>query len=273
MKPVAVLGTGPAGLMAALGVAMSGKPVSLFGKADSEGNMAKSRIGGAQFLHDPLPIVCNEEEPDGILHYIAMGTPEGYRQKVYGSDPTIPFVSMEHVHSGKAQPAWSLINTYDLLWEHLSAAHGNVVDITAQWLDDVIEKQHFDQIISTIPVPALCWATNGAPLAVAHNFVSQEILIGMESIVDGLENEVYYNGDPNYSWYRCSNIFGVGSTEWSGYTELGIPMSDLVRVRKPIRTTCDCFTKHVMRTGRYGAWTKGILTHQAFTDARKLVNG
>jgi len=272
MKPIAVLGTGPAGLMAALGVAMSGKPVSLFGKANSEGNMAKSRIGGAQFLHDPLPMVCDEDEPDGVLTYRVLGTPEGYRTKVYGSDPTIPFVSMDYVHDGKTQQAWSLQHTYDLLWEYLSAAYGNVVDITAQWLDKAIEENWFDHIISTIPVPALCWATNGAPLAVAHQFVSQEIMIASHSIMETADNTIYYNGDPDYSWYRCSKIFGVGGTEWS-VENPPPPLAELVRVRKPIRTTCDCFTKNVLRTGRYGAWTKGILTHQAFTDAKKLVNG
>lgn len=267
MKPIAIFGVGPAGLMAAHAVGLAGRPVALFSMPGEGGAITKSKLGGAQFLHDPLPGINDEDEPDANIIYECYGTVDGYRKKVYGDDPTIPFVSMEKVTHGKTQPAWNLQRTYDALWELLSAERANGVSINPMWIEEVIDKEWFDAIISTVPAPSICRAHAGL-LGEHHLFVSQEISIANECIWEGIpDNRIVYNGDPEYSWYRCSRLFGQGSTEWSNIEPM---TSELVRVRKPIRTTCDCYEGIITRVGRYGAWTKGLLTHHAFVETMKM---
>lgn len=260
MKPVAILGVGPAGLMAAYGMALQGRPVSLFGQPRSDGSAIKrSVLGGAQFLHQPLPGVC--EGPDAVIRYRLIGTPEGYRKKVYG-DTKVPFVSMEFLEDGQEQPAWSLQDAYAKLWNELSVdSAGNVANIDAEWVFNAMDKEWFDAIISTIPAPAICHQEG------AHHFFSTEIRIANEAMHD-YQNQIHYNGDSESSWSRSANLFGHASTEWNA--NVNPSLTETFTVRKPLRTNCDCFLADLVKLGRYGAWTKGILTHHAFEGAFAL---
>lgn len=263
MKPVAILGCGPAGLMAAHAAAMKGHPVAIFSKPDSDGKAAKSRLGGAQFLHRPIPLINNEEEPDAMITYLCRGDAATYRQKVYGDDPTIPFVSMENVRDGMVQPAWNLQATYDALWEHLSGGAVNPASIGPAWVQAMVDANEFETIISTVPLPSICLVHNGFEPG-GCSFYTQKITIAPECIDPGLpDNTVLYNGDLGRSWYRASRLFGVGSTEWSDLATRP-PADGLVKASKPIRTTCKCWEGDVLRMGRNGTWTKGVLTHDAF---------
>lgn len=261
MKPVAVLGTGPAGLMAAHAVALSGKPVALFGEGK------RSRLGGAQFLHDPIPLV-NDEEPDTVVEYVVRGSASGYKRKVYDGDPAVPSVSITRVHDGKRQPAWNLIKTYDRLWDLLSADDQNVASVTPQWLDE--NEDNFELIISSIPGPAICRVPSSTP-GQGHTFMSQKVWIANKCILDSLgDNTIVYDGTEDVSWYRCSRLFGVGSTEWPDNGRRLRGLEDYVQVRKPIYTNCNCHPK-VVRVGRFGTWTKGVLTNDAFAVALRIM--
>jgi hypothetical protein len=76
-------------------------------------------------------------------------------------------------------------------------------------------------------------------------------------------------------WYRTSHIYGHTNTEWSA--ENLVPSNrinqhgNVWRVRKPLYTTCPCWPL-VVRAGRYGKWTKGVLTHHAFEEAVKILS-
>lgn len=273
MKPVAILGAGPAGLMAAHAAALAGRPIALFTKGDGTGAPVRSRLGGAQFLHEPIPY-ANDPEPDGLITYRLRGSVETYRHKVYGSDPNIPFVSMEDLVDGDTQAAWSLERTYDRLWEMLSADKANVIDLSPAWIDEAMQKEWFDLIVNTVPMTQLCLSNQGLiTKEVPHVFVSQRIRIHNECVLEDLpDNTVVYDGDLSHSWYRCSRIFGVGSTEWSTLGPVP-PYSDLVTARKPIKTTCTCYEDSVIRLGRHGTWTKGVLTHHAFNRMRQILEG
>lgn len=266
MKRVAILGAGPAGLMAAHAAAVHGDAVSLFTQGNSEGP-TKSRIGGAQYLHQPLPGICNEDQPSGTLQYFMAGTPEGYRQKVYG-DADVAFVSAERIPSGEV-PAWSLQETYETLWGlYCSGSSVNVAPMNPETLIELFEKDHFDLVVSTIPKPALCLAHAGM-IHTTHTFVSQSVRIANKCAVPTSEhtpNTILYDGTKNTSWYRTSYIFGHGSTEWGAGAPAWLPYENLVTVKKPLHSTCNCFDGKVLFTGRYGAWRKGVLAHEAFKD-------
>lgn len=270
MRPVAVLGVGPAGLMAAHACALMGKPVALFSRGAQDTGPIKSKLGGAQFLHYPIPGINDIDEPDAEVRYILCGDSETYRRKVYGDDPNIPFVSMDSVKHDSTQRAWNLQHTYDVLWDTLvNGTTVNLEHIGAQWVDTALEKEWFDGIFSTVPAPSLCRSAaglNGQP----HMFKVQGVNIATECILDNLpDNHVVYDGTPDRSWYRCSRLFGQGGTEWRGNVQP--PYGNLIRVSKPLSTTCDCYAGKVIRLGRHGTWTKGVLTHDAFLEAYRAL--
>ena len=226
---------------------------------------AKSKLGGAQFLHMPIPGINDVDKPDTEVRYILCGTTEGYRRKVYGDDPAIPFVSMENVKHDQLQRAWNLQATYDSMWEALvDDTTVNVESIGPQWVDNALEKDWFEVILSTIPAPALCRSAAGLD-GQPHIFISQQVQIATTCILPNLpDNHVVYDGTPDHSWYRTSRLFGVGGTEWSGITP---PYGNLIKANKPLRTNCTCYKGKVVRLGRNGTWTKGVLTHHAFLGA------
>lgn len=255
MKPIAVLGTGPAGLAAAHGVAMAGYPVALFGAAGTDGKPKRSVIGGAQFLHYPIPMVCGAHNY-AELTYRVVGRGSTYHRKAYGSNPEIPFVSFDNVHDGQTEQCWNLQSVYEGLWEVLNVDEANVADVSPQWLDD--HADDFDKVISTIPAPALC--------RTAHRFVTHVSKIANECILDGLPDmTIMYDGTDDRSWHRCSNLWGVGGTEYGSESPV-TPGMETVEVPKPITTNCDC-NADVLRVGRMGTWQKGVLVHEAFTKA------
>lgn len=258
MKAVAVLGCGPAGLMAAHAVAFVGRPVAVFSIPE------KSVLGGAQFLHKPIPVVC-EDDPDITVTFQVEGDANTYRRKVYGPEQPIGspgFVSFSNVHDGMTQPAWNLQVTYDKLWD----IFGNEVNpqpIDAEWLDKV--KDDFDLILSTIPLPRICLSAAGL-VPVQHRFFTQEIGVVNESVYPLPDNTVFYDGTQDHSFYRCSKLFGHGSTEWS--PNYRMPQRQDIKVfNKPITALCDCWQDRIVRLGRFGAWKKGLLTHDAFAGA------
>lgn len=257
MKPIAVLGTGPAGMMAAYAVGLTGKPLAVFGLGQ------KSRIGGAQFLHKPLPDLHGD--PDFQVEFEVHGDEHTYQQKVYGAAP-VPFVSFSGVNANLErgevfQDAWSLPVTYDWLWEQFGA-RANIAQVTADWI--AREKDNFRAIISTIPASAICTNRN-------HTFTSVDILIAEMSMLEGRPgHKVIYDGTRHRSWYRTSLINGVPGTEWGASMGKDNPFKT-VNVRKPISTNCDCHPD-IIKVGRYGAWRKGELAHEGFYSTLRELN-
>jgi hypothetical protein len=265
MKKVAVLGVGPAGLLA--GYAASLVPntfVSFFAQGGEQGP-TKSVINGAQFVHRPIPILHRADNPDAVIRYVTVGSPASYKEKVYGVGSAVPFVSMSNVHDGLDAPAWSMSKTYDALWSALIVPERvNVIQITPEWLVNLIEGGFFDVIVSSIPRSAICLSHAGL-IAQQHSFTSQSIRVMGRSAFDLPDNTVIYDGTSSVSWYRTSNIMGVGSTEWGESAPAKLPHYDeITSVTKPISTNCTCFSDDVLHVGRYGEWRKGVLAHEAF---------
>src|SRR5215470_19138644 len=92
---VAVLGCGPAGLMAAYACTVEGLTPHIYSKPN------KSIIIGAQYLHLPIPNITLPE-PEVEIKYVKVGTPEGYARKVYGNEaaPTSWDRFSEGLHKG-----------------------------------------------------------------------------------------------------------------------------------------------------------------------------
>jgi hypothetical protein len=243
-KPYAVLGCGPAGLLAAHALSMFGRRVIVFSAKQ------KSVLGGAQYSHVQIPLLTSEE-PEAELTYRVVGDAQVYQSKVYGDAP-IPFVSFDHVVDGKRVPAWSLAEMYDKLWDMWQD------QIFPMEIDhDVASKlSEIFHVVSSVPLTAICEGH--------HTFRSQMVQIANVVPVDLPDNTIMYSGDPADAYYRKSLIFGTSSMEWG--VSAALPPSVRVRaVRKPIESNCDCLPQ-IERVGRYGRWQKGILTHHGARD-------
>lgn len=260
-KPVAILGCGPAGLMAAQAVVLSGREAVILSRP------VKSKLGGAQFLHMPIAGI-NDAAPDRVITYRKRGDEATYRKKVYGEE-YVPFTSFASVQDGETQEAWNLIETYDRLWEQFGGMISDV-NVGPQWLDDHLDE--FDLIFSTVPLPAICRARAGLSMASFHSFRVQNIHVATESYGNWSwgDDTIVYDGTNERTWYRASKLFGVSGTEWSDQ-QSPPPVGNLVRDSKPVGTTCDCYRDRVIRLGRRGTWTKGVLTHDAFLGVLEVI--
>lgn len=259
---VLVLGCGPAGLMAAHAAVVMGNDVAIVSKK------RKSEMFGAQYLHRPIPkIDCG---PSRLVEYRVVGSPEQYRQKVYGNEwqGAVSPEDLEQNHLG-----WNIRRAYDELWD----LYGSYV------IDESFEGPHqfagflqlpaakeSELIISSLPAPYLCMTPGD------HQFKSQEIWAigdaperGVFNPVRGIpENTVVCNGEPDVGWYRTANVFGRSTTEWPAKRRP--PVEGVARVTKPLETNCDCHPD-IVRVGRYGKWQKGVLSHEAYYDIEGLL--
>lgn len=128
----------------------------------------------------------------------------------------------------------------------------------------------FDLVISTIPLWAICMKPK------EHRFNSVSIIVkksideGMAGIPMYKDNWVIYNGSKGYDWYRASSIFGHRSVEARALPPL-VNMPGWESGFKVVNNNCDCHP-NVVRAGRMGRWTGGVLTHHAFETTIEAIS-
>lgn len=245
---VAVLGCGPAGLMAAHAATIEGHEVSIFSIRQ------KSQLGGAQYLHRHIEGIT-EEDPELGIRYAKFGDAETYTRKVYGF--TEDSSSFDKTPEGWIG-AWNLSRAYDRLWGiykdriHHEQLHGEKVGQISP---------SFELVISSVPAPAVCYNS-------AHSFNRQGIYL--VSAADVEPNTVLYSGRMSEPWYRQSNIEGAAWTEYSTASmnrdwlnAAGFGNGMIRKGIKPTGHNCDCHP-WLLRVGRFGEWKRGVLTHHAF---------
>lgn len=266
---VAILGSGPAGLMSAAAV--------LNATSDPFGagivvlsNNGKSSLYGAQYLHEPIPSYTDTRWPNAkrVVHYTLRGAVDEYKRKVYGPmwDGTVSPEELDEAHY-----AWDIRQTYDALWadfkDHVEKVHMDPAGLR-MLIDGHTGYGRFDLIINTIPRPMLCRE--------GHQFQSTSIWAAGEAPDRGIdlnrfrcpEFTVICNGEESPGWYRLSNIYGHKTVEWPEHTKPPIP--SVAAVAKPLKTNCNCWPE-VLHVGRYGKWTKGVLTHHAYQEVLEHV--
>lgn len=257
---VAVFGCGPAGLLAAHAATERECEVNIYSKK------VPSKIGGAQYLHCPIPGITGEDA-EATLSYAKIGTEAGYQMKVYGQRALQTSWS---AYEGE-QPAWPMNDAYrrlvNLYWEQ-------VVDTdlrpgTVEWF-----LEHYDLVLSSVPAPGLCTEEPYGASSL-HQFDAQPVtLVPTECF--NIENTILYSGRPQDSWYRISRIFGHEWCEYAGQHTNRIGMNvpkKAVFGLKPIYTDCDChlLSSKFFRVGRFGKWSKRELVSDAYKDAVAII--
>ena len=259
---VAILGCGPAGLMAAHAVAENGaEPLILSRKR-------KSPLYGAQYLHAPIPGVTDRDD-HVTVEYMMRGSVGDYRRKVYGPrwDGTVSPEDLEETHE-----AWDIRTTYDRLWD---LYHDCIEDVELDpaGVHFTSLRQDLDLIVSSVPLERIC--ANESHVFRAAKIVAAgdapDIGIRVSSMYHCPPDTVICNGDDSPSWYRISNIFQHTTVEWPA----GIrpPIQSASEVLKPTGHNCDCWPD-VLKVGRYGSWQKGVLSHEAYNKvAERMRDG
>lgn len=251
MAEVAVLGCGPAGLLAAHAAQLHGHSVTIFTP-----KIEKSVISGAQYLHSPIHGVTSAIA-DGMINYVKVGDRGGYAEKVYGHHDA---PCSWDLYPASTVPAWSLQRAYAALWRcyrhsmaECAANHDNIQDIA----------RHYFLVLSTAPRHVI--QHGDAP--------TEQAWIKNDTAPQGLpENTIVYNGDPDIWWYRTSNIFGHLSMEWPNTRGPEFVPHLAKRIAKPLS-----FTPHqdlpgnVRFLGRYGQWKKGVLVDHVFKRATEIL--
>jgi hypothetical protein len=245
-------------MAAAWAVLRAGHKVHFYANTDQP-----SVLYGCQYLHAPIPLPKKYSIRQTRVSYRMQGRAEDYRKKVYGSrwGGTVSPEDLEAEHD-----AWDIRATYGALWEQI-VRHNRVSlspsVIHHNWIaTHTAELSRYSHVISTIPATALC--------AERHGFQSHTILAAGSTMAGDDSDEVVCDGTPDASWYRTACVFGYRTIEWPAGTLLP-PTVHAVKVRKPLSSDCDCHPE-IIRLGRYGAWRKGILVHQVFEDAEKIMS-
>lgn len=251
---IAVLGSGPSGLLAAEAASIAGHDVTIFSKSRKP-----SVITGAQYIHEAIPCVTNNN-PDGNVIFHKVGTAEGYAKKVYGR---IDAPTSWSIFPEGSRPMWSMAKIYDKL-HHKWSEKINTRDIDSEWLNYLENKRDmFPLVISSIPAPIICKIDYHIFPKVdvvfeTHNFVNEQLG----------ENYIYYSGSESDDWYRSSMIGGHG---WFEYGIGNAPVVNFIDGKprqlrngiKPLDTDCDC-RKRMIRVGRWGEWKKARLVHHSY---------
>lgn len=250
---VSILGSGPAGLFAAQAVQAAGYTAQIWALGQ------RSPLYGAQYLHRPIPgLDCGREEN---ISYTLRGTADGYRRKVYGLGASLPVSpeTLAPIHS-----AWDIRSAYAQAWERFHPIIAPT-KVDPQWLKTFGEITDDDLVIWTLPLIGFCVG--------GHRFSAQEVWaqgdapeLGRYCSVTVPPWTIVTNGEDSPRWYRASNVFGYRTAEWPGGVKP--PVEGIARATKPITTDCSCWLwlgrSPVLRVGRYGTWTKGELSHQAY---------
>lgn len=263
---VVILGCGPSGLLAANAAEMMGFTFHILSKK------RPSQLFGCQYLHAPIPGVA-DYQPE-MVRYRLEGSPEVYREKVYGLDSLDVQTSVEEYGPNSDHRAWDIRRAYRTLWDKYESVIEDEPNISYRLVEPILAHYGAHAIISTIPAPALCvklnehtfryadvWAMGDAP---EHG---QEVPVPVDPFT------VICNGSTDQSWYRAANVFGYKTVEWPWRGGKRPPINGVVSVEKPISTTCDCWKGEVYGVGRYGAWQKGLLAHDAYLSTIKILDG
>lgn len=266
---LAIIGSGPAGLLAAHAAVQTGHNPIIYSRK------VKSQIFGAQFLHRHIPGIT-PLAPELEIAIMKVGTREGYAQNVYG-DPTHP-VSWDKFQEGDIV-GWDLKKAYDALWD-LYQDRIFDVQLAPESMNYFFEK--YNNVYTTVPATVWCHRRND------HEFARQDIVVrhghGDHLIPNVNDNSMmYYNGFPpdgsvgdtiGPSWYRFSQInlyqaweYRAKGEEWIPVVGDALPGQVIQSGFKPQGTNCDCLPGSFKKLGRFGRWQRDVLTHHVYEEA------
>jgi HI0933-like protein len=266
-KRVVVLGCGPAGLFAAHAAKERGAEVVIISKK------RRSEMYGAQYLQSHIPGLTDGDK-GFTVEYRLEGQLDDYLSKVYGADVPDRKAIKADALTGFDE-AWDIRRAYYRAFDIYQPIIQNA-RIDCYSIGAILAEYRPQFLISTVPAPDICLGTE-----TGHAFDVRRIWAIGDAPERGVfaprysaePNLILYNSEDSPAWYRASLIAGYASVEWPEGSRP--PLDDVVEVLKPFATTCDCWTRNrrtrLLRLGRYGAWNRKVMSHQAYWETLKVV--
>ena len=161
MTEVAIIGCGPAGMLAAHAVVRAGHQPVVYSD-----NPDPVPVTGGVYLHEPVPEVASTE-PDGEVNFRKVGSEAGYAAKVYGDVGAR--TSWGLCSQGK-RPAWALQPAYEALWGLYGAA---VHQLAVDHDQAAALASEYALVMSSAPAPHLC--RHNGKMQPVHQFPERHV--------------------------------------------------------------------------------------------------
>lgn len=244
---IAILGAGMTGLLAAKALKDKKVKFTIYDK-----DPTKLNDKGLHYLHDNcgLPL-----KPQTVYNYI-IGCEKGkppyqqYSQKL-GTPLNNSLVSLP-----KSNIIYNFQEAHQIL---LDMMKNNIVELCFKPAMMGYFLEHFDYIISTIPLPIIY------PQAKCE-YVEVQVTKERPNNLPKLfgTNQVIYNVDLDINWYRYSKVFGVEWTE--------VKRNGEFTIKKVINTDFTPPDERVVLLGRWGSWNRKFLAHHAYYKILRRLN-
>lgn len=244
MAEIAIIGCGPAGLLAAHAVARAGHVPVVYSN-----RVQRSPMAGGVYLHEPVPGLAMDHEPHHITFH-KQGKSEVYATKVYGTPEAR--TSWLRLQEGP-HPAWPLAPVYDLLWALYGGSEVHTLAVDHKLAGRLVRE--YPLVVNSAPMYHLCRGD--------HSFPTRPVWYVDDAPGWVPPNTMIYNGNEEVKWFRTSDVFGKRLTEFSMHVPLAVRTGIKVQA-----TTCTCHPD-ILRVGRWGTWTPGVLLHHAFRAVTK----
>jgi hypothetical protein len=243
---IAIVGCGPAGLLAAHAVMRAGHEPVVYSNTKTP-----SPVTGGVYLHEGVPGLTNGR-PDGLIKCTKVGDEAVYATKVYGSAEAA--TSWQRLAKGN-HPAWALRPVYEALWGLYGAAVYQLA-VGPQEAKDLAAA--YPLVLNSAPLHKLCQD-------VSHTFPERPVWYVDKAPGIVQDQQMVYNGRWSDQWFRASRVFDVAVTEYAERVE------GARQGRKVMPTTCTCHQR-IVRIGRWGTWMPGVLLHHAYRKATDAVH-
>lgn len=241
MTSIAILGSGPAGLMAALAADRNGHHVNIY-------SSGKAVVNPDMFLMAALP-GYGADVPHSRVIYIKWGLESVYAVKAY-CDPDI----QTSWSSAVSCDIWWLDPIYQMLWERFRT---RVIDrVVDPWFASALLRHH-DLVINTLPADKMCMHPE------RHTFDYRSTWLVRREVGSHEGNHLIYNGEAETDWYRYSHLRGYATWEYGVQPVVRSKDSPVLRGKKIVGSNCDCLPR-VQRVGRWARWERGVLNHHVY---------
>lgn len=262
MNNVAIVGAGPAGLLAAWGAVTTGAEVRIF---DPSPDYPKT-ILGLQYLHTncDLPFAARKKltlkyelVPCEALTQLSISG--AYNRKL--GRPLDEPNSTRFLDQHYPVEVYSLKTAYEYLHHQFRY---DIITRAVTWKEIVVDlAEDFDVVINTAPLDKLLpdwgWPTRDA-------WIQFSLPEGVQ-VPDGT---CVYNLDPEVPWYRATHLDGAVSTEYLYAIADGMMDVPGRLLRKVVKTALPGpLPLNVFLAGRWGSWDPQALTSDAFKVARE----
>ncbi len=240
---IAILGSGPSGLMAAWACLISGKDFVIYSKTSD-----KPTVSGFSYLHES----CNLPLQKYKLNQIFFGSDSvcvhdlsvAYNKKVYNKEE-ISSSFIKQFSYGEFVDIYNLNEAIDIIWD-LVCSKIKIRDISTK--PELLNVSScFDTCVSTIPFNIFCKECS---------FVTSSYILSHADNSD--LNYCMYNPFNTSKWYRKGKLF---NTYFEEYANTAGNIKKVLTVNSEVFKD---FPKNILFCGRYGSWDKSVLTHDVY---------